>query len=155
MTIHLSLWRKLMARQRTDTAYNVTWLVRRLFRAMAARADEYLVDAELSAADRAIMEFLYPRRALSVPGIARLYNVSRQHVQVTVNALIAKELLHSVVNPRHKRSRLIKLSDTGRDCFDEIRRHEVTVIEQVFDGISDNDLDTTQETLKTLLRKFE
>lgn len=144
-----------MARQRTDTAYNVTWLIRRLFRAMAARADEYLVDAELSAADRAIMEFLYPRRALSVPGIARLYNVSRQHVQVTVNALIAKELLQSVINPRHKRSRLIKLSDKGRDCFDEVRRHEVAVIEQVFDGISDNDLDTTQETLKTLLRKFE
>ena len=144
-----------MARQRTDTAYNVTWLVRRLFRAMAARADEYLADAELSAADRAIMEFLYPQRALSVPDIARRYNVSRQHVQVTVNALIAKKLLHSGANPKHKRSRLIQLSEKGRDCFDKIRGHEVAVIEQVFDGIYDDALDTTQATLEALLRKFE
>ena len=64
--------------QRPDQTYEVTWLIRRPFRAMDARADQYLAEAELTAADRAVMEFLTTSDALSVPEIARRYNVSRQ-----------------------------------------------------------------------------
>ena len=38
--------------------YGVTWLVRRLFRAMADKADDYLADLGITAADRAVLEFL-------------------------------------------------------------------------------------------------
>jgi DNA-binding MarR family transcriptional regulator len=114
-----------MPLQRIDRAYEVTWLVRRLFRAMAARADDYLADAGFSAADRAVMEFLYPEQALSVPDIARKYDVSRQHVQVTVNGLVSRGLLRSIENPHHKRSRLIRLSSLSRASFEEIRRNEL------------------------------
>jgi len=143
-----------MAQQRFDRAYEVTWLIRRLFRAMGARADDYLADADLSAADRAVMEFLYPQHELSVPEIARRYDVSRQHVQVTVNALLVKGLLRSVDNPKHKRSRLIRLSSLGRDSFDEIRRNESVIVEQIFDDVSDEALEATRETLKGLLKKL-
>ena len=74
-------------------AYKVTWLIRRLFRAMADHADAYLHDAGLTAADRAVLEFLYPDAHLTVPAIARRYQVSRQHVQVTVNRLVQRGLL--------------------------------------------------------------
>ena len=154
MTTHLSLFGRAMPQHQTEKAYEVTWLIRRLFRAMAARADDYLADANLSAADRAIMEFLYPREELSVPDIARRYDVSRQHVQVTVNGLVARGLLRSVANPRHKRSRLIRLSAHGRDSFEEIRRNESAVVQHLFDGISDDALNTTQATLKALLKKI-
>jgi DNA-binding MarR family transcriptional regulator len=144
-----------MPLQRIDRAYEVTWLVRRLFRAMAARADGYLADAGISAADRAVMEFLYPEQALSVPEIARKYDVSRQHVQVTVNALIGRGLLRSIENPHHKRSRLIRLSSLGRASFEEIRRNESAVIENLFAGISDDALAATAETLAKLLKKID
>jgi DNA-binding MarR family transcriptional regulator len=144
-----------MPAKRTDRAYEVTWLVRRLFRAMAATADEYLASANLSAAERAVMEFLYPNQEMSVPGIARRYKVSRQHVQVTVNGLLAKGLLRSIDNPQHKRSHLSRLSGRGRQRFDEIRRHELTLIEQVFADIPDNALATTHETLSVLLQQFK
>ena len=143
-----------MPQQRIDRAYEVTWLIRRLFRAMSAEADQYLADAELSAADRAVMEFLYPQHELSVPEIARRYNVSRQHVQVTVNALVARGLLRSIENPQHKRSRLIRLSTLGRNAFEEIRHNEVAVVEQFFSGISDEALETTHNTLSALLKKL-
>jgi len=155
MTIKLSLWSKRMPAERTDRAYEVTWLVRRLFRAMGAKADGYLASANLSAAERAVMEFLYPDQEMSVPDIARRYNVSRQHVQVTVNGLLAKDLLRSIDNPQHKRSHLTRLSGRGRKRFDEIRRHELTLIEQVFADIPDSALATTHETLSTLLQKFK
>jgi DNA-binding MarR family transcriptional regulator len=121
---------------------------------MAAAADQYLEESGLSAADRAVMEFLHPDEQLSVPDIARRYQVSRQHVQVTVNSLLQRGLLRSVDNPKHKRSRLIRLSELGRNSFVEIRRNETAVVEHLFDDISDDALDTTRTTLATLLKKL-
>jgi DNA-binding MarR family transcriptional regulator len=137
-----------------EQAYEVTWLIRRVFRGMAAAADQYLEESGLSAADRAVMEFLHPDEQLSVPDIARRYQVSRQHVQVTVNSLLQRGLLRSVDNPKHKRSRLIRLSELGRNSFVEIRRNETAVVEHLFDDISDDALDTTRTTLATLLKKL-
>ena len=143
-----------MSAKRAERAYEITWLIRRLFRAMAAEAERYLADSDLSAADRAVMEFLYPQEELSVPDIARRYDVSRQHVQVTVNSLVQRGLLRSIENPKHKRSRLIRLSSLGRDCFAEIRRSESALVERLFDGIPDAAMATTHLTLESLYKKL-
>jgi DNA-binding MarR family transcriptional regulator len=143
-----------MATTRNEKAYEITWMVRRLFRSMAETADGYLRDSGLTAADRAVMEFLFPDHALSVPEIARRYKVSRQHVQVTVNGLIEKGLVRSTENPRHKRSRLIRLSSLGRDCFDEILCNETELLERLFADIPDEWLDATHQTLGLMNTKF-
>lgn len=141
LTIDLSITVIAMTAARIDQAYEVTWLVRRLFRAVGSRADQYLADADLTAKDRAVMEFLYASEPLSVPDIARRYDVSRQHIQVTVNALLQRGLLRSIDNPHHKRSRLVRLSSLGRDTFEEIRRNEAA-------------LATTRATLASVLQHF-
>jgi len=138
----------------TNDAYKVTWLVRRLFRAMAERADAYLRDFGLTAADRAVMEFLFPGEQLSVPDIARRYQVSRQHVQVTVNHLLEQGLLRSGENPRHKRSPLLQLSEPGRDTFAKIRTNESALLDDLFADVEIADLATTKRTLETLLNRM-
>ena len=138
----------------TNNAYKVTWLVRRLFRAMANKADAYLHDLDLTAADRAVMEFLFPDAQLTVPDIARRYQVSRQHVQVTVNRLLDRGLLHSGDNPSHRRSPLIRLSRAGRSAFAEIRGIESELLDDVFSNVSTADVATTRRTLETLLGKL-
>ena len=137
-----------------NDAYKVTWLVRRLFRAMAEKADAYLHDSGLTAADRAVMEFLFPEAQLTVPDIARCYQVSRQHVQVTVNRLLDRGLLRSGDNPRHRRSPLISLSRDGRSAFTEIRRTESELLDDVFSNVAIADIATTKRTLETLLGKL-
>ncbi len=139
----------------TESRYEITWLVRRLFRRMAKTADDYLADSELTAADRAVMEFLFPDRSRSVPEIAGLYNVSRQHVQVTVNRLVDRGLLATAPNPRHRRSPLIALSENGRLCFEEIRRNEKALVDTLFADIPEPDLNATRNTLSALLRKLD
>ncbi len=134
--------------------YKVIWLVRRLFRALAERADTYLHDSGLSAADRAVMEFLYPEQRLTVPDIARRYQVSRQHVQVTVNRLLEQGLIRSAHNPQHKRSPLLRLSGSGRDAFTEIRRLESDLLDALFADIELADVATTRRTLEVLLGKL-
>ncbi|MDH3811808.1 MAG: MarR family transcriptional regulator [Gammaproteobacteria bacterium] len=136
-------------------AYKVTWLVRRLFRAMAESADTYLGDTGLTAADRAVMEFLYPDTELTVPDIARRYQVSRQHVQVTVNRLLDKELVINVENPRHKRSSLLRLTQNGRERFAAIRRHEGALLDEIFAGLNPAEVAATRRTLETLLGHFQ
>ncbi len=144
-----------MSESRDEQAYMVVWLVRRLFRALAQVADGYLEDSGLTAADRAVMEFLYPNEQLTVPGIASRYDVSRQHVQVTVNNLARKGLLQSVANPRHKRSPLITLSESGRNLFGDIRKDESRLLALLFSNIRDADLETTQLTLASIYEKLK
>lgn len=130
--------------------YEVTWLIRRLFRALAQLADGYLQAHGLSAADRAVLEFLYPDAALSVPEIAARYQVSRQHIQVTVNTLLEDGFLESRPNPRHKRSPLFALTHVGRELFNKIRAAEAEMLDALFDGIPADDVECTRRTLKTL-----
>ena len=118
---------------------------------MAEKADSYLQDSGITAADRAVMEFLYPDSALTVPDIARRYQVSRQRVQVTANRLLEEGLLTSSDNPQHKRSPLLRLSDLGISTFEEIRRNENELIEDLFSDIEIADVATTKRTLETLL----
>ena len=130
--------------------YEVTWLIRRLFRAMAQVADQYLKAHGLSVADRAVLEFLYPDEALSVPGIASRYQVSRQHVQVTVNALVEDGFLETRTNPRHKRSPLIALTRIGRDLFAKIRKVESEHVDALFADIPGDDVEATRRTLEAM-----
>lgn len=134
-----------------NDAYKVTWLIRRLFRAMAERVDALLARTGLTAADRAVMEFLYPDAELPVPGIARRYRVSRQHVQVTANRLLERGLLQNTDNPRHKRSPLLRLTPDGRDAFAKIRRDETRLLDELFGGVEIADIATTRRTLEALL----
>lgn len=137
-----------------NKGYHVTWLVRRLFRAMSERADRYLKDSGLTAADRAVMEFLYPDRALSVPEVARRYQVSRQHVQVTVNGLVTAGLVSTRDNPRHRRSPLVTLTEAGRERFRVIRESEKTLVESLFRDIDPGALEATDRTLQHLLTRL-
>lgn len=140
---------------KADDAYQIVWLVRRLFRAMAQWSNDSLQDLGISAADRAVLEFLYPDERLSVPEIAERYQVSRQHVQITVNDLLASGLLTKEVNPRHKRSQLIALTRRGRALFKKIKDRDLNIINQLFSQISENDRRVTQSTLESLLEKLK
>ena len=144
-----------MKHTKTDPRYETVWLIRRLFRAMGSIADNYLKEDELTAAHRAVMEFLYPNERLSVPAIAAKYQVSRQHVQVTVNELRSTGLIDAVANPHHKRSPLMELSEIGRATFEEIRSNETAIIEKVFADLGPGDIETTCRSLRTLLNRIE
>jgi len=134
-----------------DERYQVIWLVRRLFRALAQKSNEILADLGLSSAERAVMEFLYPDKALSVPDLAKLYQVARQHVQVTVNGLLEKGVLTAAENPRHKRSPLLSLSSGGRKTFGAVLERDAAAVDEVFAHIPDNKVRVTRQTLQALL----
>ena len=97
------------------------------------------------------MEFLFPDTKLSVPEIAKRYQVSRQHVQVTVNILLERNLVVAQETPRHKRSQLILLNQKGRELFQDIRRKDEEIVERLFTDITPGDNHVTKKTLESLL----
>lgn len=137
-----------------NDAYRITWLIRRLFRVMGQATARYLEDLDVSAADRAVMEFVYPDKKLSVPDIARRYQVSRQHVQVTVNSLMEKGLVTAMDNPDHKRSPLIVLKSEGRKVLETILARDREAIDTVFADIPHAERRQTRETLEKLLNNL-
>ena len=138
----------------TGDSYQIIWLIRRLFRALGQKSNESLQKFGISAADRAVLEFLYPDEALSVPDIAARYQVSRQHVQVTVNSLLDSKFLATKVNPRHKRSPLISLTAKGRNLFSRIKNQDLEIVDELFSTISAKERRRTQKTLNTLLAQL-
>lgn len=144
-----------MSKERKQKTYAVTWLIRRLFRAMSQEADRYLGQWGLTAADRAVMEFLFPDEKLTVPAIADRYDVSRQHVQIVVNGLKEKGLLLIEPNPKHKRSLLLCLSPEGSEVFTAIRKRESTIVGRVFAEVSDHDLNISHSVLESMYRQLK
>ena len=134
-------------------SYEVIWLIRRLFRALSHKSNENLEKFGISVADRAVMEFLYPDKMLSVPEIAEQYKVSRQHIQMTVNSLLDAGFAATRDNPRHKRSPLIMLNPKGRELFAEILQKDEEIIEVLFSRISKSSIQVTQQTLQSLLNE--
>lgn len=137
-----------------NDAYRITGLIQRLSRAMGQKAGAHLQHMGIAAADRAVMELIYPDKKLSVPEIARRYRASRQHVQVTVNSLVAKGLAEAVENPDHKRSPLITLTEEGRAMFKTILHRHREVTEALFADVPPADRRQARETLEKLLNKL-
>ena len=140
--------------QQADNAYQIIWLTRRLFRALAQKSNDSLQDLGISVAERAVMEFLHLDEKLSVPEIAQRYQVSRQHVQVTVNRLLDAGILATAVNPRHKRSPLIALTGKGKGLFQTIKARDARAIKKMFSNVPEKDRCITQKTLETLLAEL-
>jgi len=143
-----------MADFKDSDPYQITWLIRRVYQAMGQQADKYLESLGISVADRAVLEFLYPDKQLSVPQIAEQYRVSRQHVQVTVNSLKNRGLVNLEPNPRHARSPLVTLTDKGRGLSVESTHRDESAIRKIFANISDKQCARTRKTLTRLLNNL-
>lgn len=143
-----------MAEYRKDDAYQITWLVRRLFRAMGQAANAYLEELGVTAAERAVMEFLVREARVTVPDMARAYDVSRQHIQTSVNSLLQKGLVALEDNPGHKRSPYVVLSNEGKRLFANIAAKDDELIKAAFAKVAKSDQKKTRRTLESLLNNL-
>lgn len=103
--------------------------------------------AGLSTPQRKIIQLLKRLGTATVPDIATNLGVSRQSVQVVCNDLLSRELLEFTDNPRHKRSKLATLTESGHRAFQQAQENEYQAIEQVMPEI---ELEKTRETGRIL-----
>lgn len=58
----------------------------------------------------------------TVPDMARSRPVSRQHIQTIIGALEAEGTVELIDNPKHKRSKLVRVTKKGRARFETMRK---------------------------------
>lgn len=104
--------------------YKLILEIRSTYDDLKALSDAMNQDVGLSSASRDVVESLYGRDNRTVPEIAKAKSVSRQHIQLLVDGLVAKGLVEFHNNPSHKRSKLVILTASGRQLFDHIRSRE-------------------------------
>lgn len=86
---------------------------------------------QFSAGLRGVLRSL-KEKSRTVPELARMRPVSRQHMQQVVDILIERKLARAVTNPTHARSSLIEITSKGRKEFDRMMQLEKSIVEDSF-----------------------
>lgn len=124
--------------------------IRTCFNLLKGLADALHRDLGVTGSMRAVMEALDGESPQTVPRMARAKGVSRQHIQVIVDALVGAGLAALHDNPAHRRSPLVALTEAGSAAFAEIRRREERLLDALADGLSAADLEAAAAALAAL-----
>lgn len=108
----------------------------------------------LSAGMRGVMRSLAKGGAQSVPQLARIRPVSRQHIQRLVDELLKHGYVELLDNPAHRRSPMVSLSELGRARLAAMAQRERDVLERLPLKVSPEALEITIATLQELSRVF-
>ena len=103
---------------------------------------------------RAALEVLLVGSA-TVPEIARRLHIKRQFTQVMVNEAIESGFAVSVENPAHARSKLIELTEKGREAIIAIRANETEILGAIAKELSDDDIAITKRVIDHLFNGFQ
>lgn len=103
-----------------------------------------------SAARRGVMLSLARHGNLTVPQMARMRPVSRQHIQSVVDELRADGLARILPNPAHRRSPLVGLTTKGATALEKMRNQERRLLEEADLDVSDKRVRQALETLRMI-----
>ncbi len=126
-----------------------------MFHRLRMTADEVHHQGEMSGGLRSILRSLDKQGAQTVPQMARIRSVSRQHVQMLVNQLAEEGLVEFLANPAHKRSPLARLTPQGKRTVDAMNRRENKLLGKSDLGVTEKKLREAAETLRTVRAYFE
>lgn len=129
-------------------------LVPLLFHRLRAIGDSLHAEHGVTTPMRGVMQSLFDDGPQTVPRMAAARPVSRQHIQVQVDALAERGLVEVVPNPAHKKSSHITLTASGRTLFETMRKKEIEILASLAGELSSGELTTTQHTLAKLATLF-
>lgn len=86
---------------------------------------------DFSAGLRGVLRSLQ-EKARTVPELARMRPVSRQHMQQVVDILIDRKFARAVANPAHARSNLIEITPRGKKEYARMMRVEKAMVDESF-----------------------
>ncbi len=133
----------------------MTQEIRGSFSRIRAFTDEIHKELGTTASMRSIIEAIAEQGEQPVPQIAKLKGVSRQYVQVNVDALLDAKLVKLRDNPLHRRSPLIALTPKGRSAVKQMRRRERTAAKQLAEGMSVKELNRACRVLRALQERID
>lgn len=139
-----------MSGRREDLLYDVLAHARPLTRASARVVEATWRVHRVSVGMRAVLAVLDDAGPSPVPEIAARLDLSRQAVQRHVNDLRAVGMVATRLNPSHRRSVFVALTDLGRRLWQAQHRAELDALAPMAAGCSTGDLETAARVLEAL-----
>lgn len=127
--------------------HQLIWMSRPLMQAAEACVEAGLIGTNLTVRMRAVLEILNKYGEQTVPEIAARLEIQRQYVQIMCNETLASGFIEQRANPRHKRSPILALTDQGRTLIEEIISKEMTLVEEIGEVFSKEDIATALEVI--------
>jgi DNA-binding MarR family transcriptional regulator len=87
---------------------------------------------------------------LTVPQIAQMRPTSRQRMQRLANELAAEELVEFIDNPKHRRSKLVRLTPKGDARYRELNARLLSIASTMGVALSEADIRKTIEIVRHL-----
>jgi DNA-binding MarR family transcriptional regulator len=109
----------------------------------------------ISDAQRTVIDMLARQGAETVPAMARMRSVSRQHIQTLVDGLAAQGLVELQDNPAHKRSPLVDLSDGGKRLAAAIAGDEQEIARRLVGALPASAMTETTRALEILAENLD
>lgn len=109
----------------------------------------------LSTSSLKVMKTLIKKGPNTVPHIGSHLGLSRQFVQTICNEIIKRGFVESRPNPFHKKSRLMQLTDQGRNAFYLAQEIEFRIIESALQNIETSSSKVVTELLSEIRKTFE
>lgn len=94
-------------------------------------------DGEAVAGERGVMRNIVANGPMTVPQLAAIRPVSRQHIQRIVDGLLRKKLVRRTVNPAHRRSKLIQLTEQGKARLEKLATREAPLLETAIHAVTE------------------
>jgi len=87
---------------------------------------------------------------LTVPQIAQMRPTSRQRMQRLANELVAEGLVELIDNPKHRRSKLVRLSRKGELRYRELEVRFLAIASTMGGDLTEGDIRRTTEIVRQL-----
>ena len=87
---------------------------------------------------------------LTVPQIAQMRPTSRQRMQRLADELEAEGLVEFIDNPKHRRSKLVRLTRKGDSRYRGLKARFLAIASTMGVGLSEGDIRRTTETVRQL-----
>jgi DNA-binding MarR family transcriptional regulator len=147
-----------MNRDQREAFEPLSRAVRSLFHKMGAavsllhEGDE--TTGGITAGMRAVLESVIEGGPKTVPEMARARPVSRQHIQILVNELLAAGLVEFQDNPAHRRSKLVAPTRAGTAAFAALRAREAAALTRLAVDIDAKEMARAAQALSQLIEGF-
>ncbi|CCN68246.1 MarR family winged helix-turn-helix transcriptional regulator [Vibrio nigripulchritudo] len=141
--------------KKTKELYELIWASRPLMQAAEVVVEKGLAGTGLTVRMRAVLEVLHNQGGLAVPEIAHYLDIKRQYVQVMVNETLKSGFTEKTENPRHKRSSLISLTQSGRDVIRQVMEQEKELLDEISTDLPEKDITAALSLVKFLVNELK
>ncbi len=102
-----------------------------------------------------VLHTLVREGPMTVPQIARLRPVARQHIQVLANELEEAGLVTFKENPAHKRSKLVALTNKGRAHHDKIEDKMLGLTQELLGDLAPRNIETASDVISQVMQALD